>query len=209
MNLSSYRVKRRFIYLGFIMAVIISASILSAGSTFWFLPLIGGLVSGYGLHRMDKRFIDYGHLFSILSFYLINRNMAFELINLILVIGFFFLFFSSWIVNRNEIFLESLERDSHTEMARDRWDSSDKKKEQKEGRIRSFEKSSLKAVLTFVMVGMLLTFTGTFMAMYGSVGIDFPSYYLEPLFILFGILTLSTAYVMIKILPPHINKKEK
>lgn len=191
----------------FLIFVILFASIVSLGSQFWFLPIFGAAISLYGLASLNKKPVDYGHLLIIFTFFLVNRNIEFNLPNMMLIIGFFFLFFASWNLFRRNIFLGSIdERSKRKRSTRTEKISRDELVEE-EDNTTVFKKDTFLAMLNFIFMGVLVTFTGALVSIYGLVGIDFPDDYQEPLFIFFGVLTLSMAYVIIKILPHHINKK--
>jgi len=178
-----------------IIFVVILATFLSMRSMFWFLPIVGAVVSFYGLMIRDKKPVDYGHIFIILSFFLINRNTPFSLPNILLMIGFFFLSFASWDLFRKEIFVASLDRDPDDEAG--------------EEERKTFEKDTSLALMNFIFMGVLLTFTGALISIYGLVGIDLPNDCLEPMFIVFGSVTLAAAYIIMRIIPLKIHKDLK
>ncbi|MGM0510312.1 MAG: hypothetical protein ACQESD_04205 [Thermoplasmatota archaeon] len=174
--------------------VVILATFLSMGSMLWFLPIIGAVVSLYGLMIRNKKPVDYGHLFIILTFFLINRNTPFSLPNILLMIGFFFLSFASWDLFRKEIFVASMDRGLDDAAEEER---------------KIFEKDTLLALMNFIFMGFLLTFTGALISIYGLVGIDLPNDYLEPMFIVFGSVTLAAAYIIVRMIPLKIHNDLK
>ncbi len=177
-------------------------SIYSVESQLWFLPVLFGIVSLYGLFTVRKRPIDYGHLIAIFSFFFILRDASFSVLSLTSMILFFFLLFASWLLSRNGVFLISLELDTKSP---DKPITKKKIQTKRTSPVTVFERESVLSLLKFTFFGVMLSLTCVFIAIYSPVVENIGGGYSELFFLIFGTITLYMLYLLLRVIPPYLE----
>lgn len=169
------------------LVITVLASILSLSSPYWPLPLIGGIIAVGGLIFEKKVLIDVGLIGGIFSFYLLNRAMEVNMLNLSISILIFFTFFSIWVLDSKTIIILSIKKDMPG------------KGTLKE--VEEVERGNLVYLARINIMGIGVSYIGAFISLSSSIAPLVGDKFVVPLIILFGLSTLIILYTIMQVLP--------
>ncbi len=137
-----------------ILAVSSLVGVVSSHSVYWFFPFIFAGMMIFGFVMKIDFILDFGALFSVLSFLFVNRGWlhAFSFSRLLVIIGVFFLYMLVWFYSRGVLYYQEIQKSSQEEEA-------------------SPKPLLLKEISGNLGIGTLLSVLASTMAIYSSLGI--------------------------------------
>ncbi len=178
-----------------ILASGLFASLASMHSVYWFLPLIISIVPVIGLMREKNSVISVGIFTTIFFYFFVNRELPLRVVNIILIVGFLFLFVGIWFFARYLLLIRTVEDNS--------------RKGSKNSDIISFSKSArnftVYGIFTNVILGAFLSIIASLMGSYSSLGRVTTGRIEVILMIVF---TLSLFFVIYKIINLMASEEE-
>ncbi len=153
----------------------------------WYIPALGGIVALVGVLTGRRTFNNVGMLFTGLSFYILNRNLPFSDINIIVILGMFFALYSVWHTGNREMLLDEMGGDEDIDILKRYW------------------KSSNLYLIGHVITAFSLSFLGIYVARYSYLGIELDPMSAIPVAVIFGLLVLFTIYIVVEVLPRYAD----
>lgn len=181
------------IIIPFTILITFIAGFISQNSSLWFLPLIGGLVVIIGDLFKQKWLINTGICISLLSFFFLNYTLTFTITNLSVLLIIFTLITATWIFSRNYLITSQIKQDLIEE------------KDNKH--LKEFKLQSSMDILTGVLLGFLIAFAGSFIALYSYTDIFMISSFAVPLAVIFSAAVFVIIYILIEGLPKYLKGK--
>ncbi len=154
-------------------------------------PLSFSIVAMVGYLRKKRSVIDVGVVMSMLTYFFINSmNVPFSVLNVIWIVGFFFLFVGIWIAARSLLWLTSLENSA--------------RKGSSEKEVLSFSRSARTyvtyGIFTNLLLAGFLSIMGSLMSAYTSLGRITEGRIETVLMLVFAFLLFLVIYKMIDLL---------
>ena len=172
------------LYSVILLSLVISASLLSLHSEFWYLPLIVSPVSLIGYFKKSPIALDAGIFVLIISYFLINGNVPFNILTLLKLIGLLFLFIIIWSFGRHLMLIDMIEENSI--------------KGPDEGRVNRLRKDTSYQMLGNLLLGAVLSCLASMMGMYGS--LETSGQIETILMVVFSFGLFLSMFIMLKIL---------
>lgn len=172
-----------------ILAVSSVAGLLSNFLLFSFVPLIGGIIAVLGVRYNKRSRINFGMAISILSFFLLNYNTAFTIINLSMVIIIFIAMMILWAFAGHDLMISEIKKDL---------DNDEDNKYLKE-----FELKSISTLAKKMVLALLLAFLGSLIALYSYTGTFLIPSLAVPLTLFFAAIFLLIIYILAVYIPKY------
>ncbi len=153
----------------------------------WYAPLIGALIGLAGLYLKKRYLNNLGTIITAGAFYYVNRFIDYSNLNLVVLFGFFFLFYANWNLNNKEVLIHLIEDET----------AGDDKNEM----LDEFKRSSNKTLAIYLMAALAVSTAGGILAPYSYLDIPLDPNSAIPVSIIFGVIVMAVAYVIIELLP--------
>lgn len=176
------------------IAVTFIAGYFSQNSYYWFLPLIGGAITVLGEIFSWKSFINIGMSTAVLSFFFLNYALAFTLTNLSFLLIILTSMMIVWSFGRNYLITSKIKKDI--------------KKEDKEGYLKEYQIQSSTDILSGFLVSLLITFTGSLIALYSYTDVFMVSSIAILLAVIFSGVVFAVIYILAIVLPKYLKDKD-
>ncbi len=165
--------------------VALFAAVFTYPMSAWYLPALGGLVAIIGVFTGRRSLNNVGMLFTGLTFYVLNRTLPFNDINILVVLGMFFALYSVWHTGNREMLLDEMNSDEDNEILERYWNSSNR------------------YLVGYMTMAFFLSFMGVYVARYSYLGIELDPISAIPVAVIFGLLVLFTVYIVSEVLPRY------
>lgn len=173
------------------MSTAVVTALFTYPTSYWFLPVIGGLVSISGVFLKKRVLNNLGIMVTGVSFYVLNRYLDFTDLNLIVILGVFFALYASWNLANREVLVRSIKKDT-----------SGKKRNRM---LNEFKISWNKNLILNLLLAFAISWGGIYTARYSALDIELNSMNAIPLSIFFGVLIFAIIYVLIEKLPEYTD----
>ncbi|MFP4050562.1 MAG: hypothetical protein ACLFVB_02345 [Thermoplasmata archaeon] len=172
-----------------ILAVSSAAGLLSNFLLFSFVPVIGGIIAVLGVIYNKRSRINFGMAIAILSFFLLNYNTAFTIINLSMIIILFIAMMVLWAFAGHDLMTSEIKKDL---------DNDEDNRYLKEFELKSISRLAKKMVLA-----LLLSFLGSLIALYSYTGTFLIPNLAVPLTLFFAAVFLLIIYILAVHIPKY------
>lgn len=172
------------------MVLIISfwPSTLIFGTQGWWTPLVGGIISIFGLYLEKSKILDIGTLVLVISFFFLIQDIPFNYVNLFFILFMIFFFFGLWIFMKREVFIKKIE--------------SDLVGTEGENHIKEYKSHSLIYYVKGLIMGLFVSTAGGLIALHSFIG-PFSSSLSLFLNVLFSGIVLLGLYSVLFLLPKY------
>ena len=177
------------------LAITLIAGLLSNHLILAFIPVIGGIIAVLGQIYNKRSQINVGMAVAILSFFLLNYNLSFNLINLSLILLIFIAMMVIWAFARHNLMSSEIKKDL---------DENEENKYLKEFELKSTTKLAKK-----MMMALVLGFMGSFIALSSYTGTLLIRSLAVPLALFFAGVFLVILYILTVYLPKYSEEKNE
>lgn len=177
------------------LTVTLIAGLLSNFLLFSFVPLLGGVIAVLGHVYQKRSRINVGMAIAIVSFFLLNYNLSFTLINLSIVLTVFISMMVLWAFARHNLMTAEIKSDM---------DFDKNNRYLKEFEHKSTTKLTKKMILAFI-----LAFFGSFIALSSYTGTLLIRSLAVPLAVFFAGVFLFVIYVVTVLLPQYSEEENQ
>lgn len=177
------------------LAVTLVAGLLSNFLILSFIPVIGGIIAVLGQIYRKRSRINVGMSIAIISFFILNYNLTFSIINLSLMLIIFISMMIVWAFARHNIMTSEIKKDL---------DSSEKNKY-----IKEFELISTSKIFKKMLIALLFGFIGSFIALTSYTGTILIPSLAVPLALLFSGVFLLSIYLIAVFLPERLEEQKR
>lgn len=168
-----------------IMIVGSLASFISLHSPYWFFPLVFFGIAMVGFYSTKHLLLDAGILLAIISYLFVNRGFSMSLLNMLVIVGPFFMFACVWFCARNSMMVKEMRNNIER--------GSDES-------LRPYRKSALGEIFNNLVIGAFLAILGSILGLYSSIQINISLNVQIILMIFFSSLVFFMIYVNINFL---------
>ncbi len=154
----------------------------------WWFPVIGGVISIFGLYLGKTKILNLGALLLVTSFFFLIQGIPFNYFNLFFIIFAFFFFFGLWIFMKRELLVSEIKNDLVGS----------------EGinYLENYKKDSALYYLKTLLMGLLVSLTGGMIAAHSFIG-PLPSGMALFLNVFFSVVILLALYSVLFLLPKY------
>ncbi len=131
------------------------ASLISMHSPYWFFPLIFISISLIGFNLKKSFVLDTGILLSVISYLFVNRGLQLKTLNILYIIGIFFLFVAAWFCAKNTLMVQEMINAFEVPDGE---------------RFVSFRRSSLTDLFNNLILSVSIAVIGSFIGIFSSLG---------------------------------------
>ena len=176
------------------LAITLIAGLLSNFLILAFIPVIGGIIAVLGQIYNKRSQINVGMSVAILSFFLLNYNLSFNIINLSLILIIFIAMMVIWAFARHNLMSSEIKKDL---------DENEENKYLKEFELKSTTKLAKK-----MMMALVLGFMGSFIALSSYTGTLLIRSLAVPLALFFAGVFLVILYILTVYLPKYSEEHD-
>jgi len=177
------------------LAVTLVAGLLSNILILSFIPIVGGIIAVLGQVYHKRSRINVGMSISLISFFILNYNLTFNIINLSLVLIIFISLMIVWAFARHNIMTSEIQKDL---------DTSEENKY-----IKEFELISTSKIFKKMLIALLFSFIGSFIALTSYTGTILIPSLAVPLALLFSGVFLLSIYLITVFLPERLEEQKQ
>lgn len=177
------------------LAITLIAGSLSNFLILAFIPVIGGIIAVLGQIYNKRSQINVGMSVAILSFFLLNYNLSFNIINLSLILIIFIAMMVIWAFARHNLMSSEIKKDL---------DENEENKYLKEFELKSTTKLAKK-----MMMALVLGFVGSFIALSSYTGTLLIRSLAVPLALFFAGIFLVVLYILTVYLPKYAEAQSE
>ncbi|MFW6195869.1 MAG: hypothetical protein ACOC5D_00910 [Thermoplasmatota archaeon] len=172
-----------------ILAVSSAAGLLSNFLLFSFVPVIGGIIAVLGVRYNKRSRINFGMAIAILSFFLLNYNTAFTIINLSMIIILFLAMMVLWTFAGHDLMTSEIKKDLGND--------------EDNRYLKEFEHKSISRLAKKMAITISLSFLGSLIALYSYTGTFLIPSLAVPLTLFFAAVFLLIIYILAVYIPKY------
>ncbi len=173
-----------------IILIALLASFASLHSIYWFLPVIFGVTLAIGYNTKRSSVVDVSLILLFFSFLFLNQDLSRDIPNLILSVGFIFLFFGIWFFTKFLLYYDRVERTSRVSS----------KGKQTSVFTRSAKNYMFYGIILNTFIGAIISAIATLLGSYSSLRGIMGGRLETTLMILFTFILFSIIFLMVHIL---------
>ncbi len=173
------------------MSTAVVTALFTYPTSYWFLPVVGGLISITGVFLKKRALNSLGIMVTGVSFYVLNRYLDFTNLNLVVILGVFFALYASWNLANREVLVRSIKKDTRGE--------------RRNKMLNDFKNSWNKNLILNLLLAFAISWGGIYTARYSALNIEMNSMTAIPLSIFFGVLIFVIIYVLIEKMPEYTD----